>query len=162
MITVDVTNDQTLLSVDDSRIRKAVKMILRDRAVEQGRIGVAVVDDAAITELHRKYLGQDEPTDVMSFPLERGEHSLEGEVIVSAETAALAAGWYEWPAEDELLLYVVHGTLHLVGFDDTTPQSKSEMRRQESMVLARMGVRRVTGDPNQPPTELEAEGESTR
>jgi probable rRNA maturation factor len=61
-------------------------------------------------------------------------------VIVSAETAELTAGWYGWTAEDELLLYVIHGTLHLVGYDDTTPETQIEMRERERACLACFGV----------------------
>ena len=102
---------------------------------------MAVVDDETICTLHKRYLGLDEPTDVLSFVLERGEDALEGEVVVSAETAAVTGKWYGLSAADELLLYVIHGTLHLVGYDDTTPEEQAEMRQQETSYLARFGVR---------------------
>lgn len=115
-------------------------MILQDESFSRAEINVAVVDDPTIRQLHRKYLGQDEPTDVLSFVLENSEACLEGEVIVSAETALAAAPRFGWPAPDELLLYVIHGTLHLVGYDDTTPEKQAEMRRKEQSYLARFGL----------------------
>jgi probable rRNA maturation factor len=65
---------------------------------------------------------------------------LEGEIIVSAETAATAAQRFGWSSDDELLLYVVHGTLHLVGYDDTNPPARSEMRSKEQLYLAEFGL----------------------
>ena len=140
MITVEINNDQLEVPLDQQRLREAVQLILKDASVRQANVSIAVVDDPTIHALHRQYLELDEPTDVLSFILERSEDCLEGEVIVSAETAELTAGWYGWPAEDELLLYVIHGTLHLVGYDDTTPETQAEMRKQELACLACFGV----------------------
>ncbi len=141
MINVEINNDQLQLPLDQNLIRRGVEMILQDASFSEGLISVAVVDDATITRLHRDYLDLDEPTDVMSFPLQRTEESLEGEIVVSAETAQTTAPSYGWAREDELLLYVIHGALHLVGYDDTTPEKSEEMRRRESAYLERLGVK---------------------
>ena len=139
-ITVEVANEQSLVDLDEQRLRDAVTMILEDAEVRSGTISVAVVDDATIARLHDEYLGDGDPTDVMSFLLERDEDRIEGQVVASAETAVAAADGYGWPAGHELLLYVIHGTLHLVGYGDATPEEKAEMRRQEEFYLARVGV----------------------
>lgn len=70
-----------------------------------------------------------------------GSDRLEGDVIASAETAIRLAARYDWPADDELLLYVVHGMLHLVGYDDRDPASRAEMRGREQHYLAELGLR---------------------
>ena len=64
---------------------------------------------------------------MLSFVLESSNGCLEGEVIVSADRAAAVAPKYGWSAADELLLYVIHGTLHLVGYDDVTPAKRAAM-----------------------------------
>ena len=143
MITVEIANEQSLVPLDEQRIRDTVHMILEDASVAEAQISLAVVDDLTIRKLHRKYLDVDEPTDVLSFVLDRSECSLEGEVIVSAQTARAAAPQFGWPAEVELLLYVIHGVLHLLGYDDTTAEQRSEMRRQERALLARVGEKSV-------------------
>jgi len=141
VITVEINNDLLQVPLDEKRVQEAVRIILQDASLKQGEISVAVVDDPTICRLHQKYLGVDEPTDVMSFVLDRSKDRLEGEVIVSADTADLTAGWYGWTAADELLLYVIHGTLHLVGYDDATPEKKAEMRERELTYLAHFGVK---------------------
>jgi len=140
VINVEINNDQSYVRLHRDQVCKAVQMILQDAGISEAEISVAVVDDATICRLHRKYLKEYEPTDVMSFVYERGENSLEGEVIVSAETARMTAEWYGWTAKDELLLYMIHGTLHLVGYDDGTPEEKARMRREEETYLSRFGV----------------------
>ena len=141
MITIDISNDQSHVPLDDGQLRRVVRMILEDELLARAEISVAVVDDPTIRRLHREYLGQDEPTDVLSFVLERCRERLEGEVIVSAEMAAATAPRFGWTTQDELLLYVIHGTLHLVGYDDTTPEQQAEMRRQERAYLAHCGLK---------------------
>ena len=148
MINVEINNDRLQVPLDHGRVRDAVQTILNDAAVSRAEISVAVVDDPTICRLHRAYLKQDGPTDVLSFVYEHREDLLEGEVIVSAETAAMTADWYGWTASEELLLYVIHGTLHLVGYDDTTAEARREMRRQERVVLARFGLEQVREELN--------------
>ena len=130
-ITISIVNRQKALSVERRRIRRSVLAILRDAEIAEARISVAVVDDAAIAALHKEFLSDPDPTDVLSFLLERSPQAIEGEVVVSAETAQALARRYRCTAEDELLRYVVHGTLHLVGHDDATPQQRAAMRRRE-------------------------------
>ena len=155
MISVEVTNNQTRIPVDDKQLCEAVRIILSEKAIADAQISVAVVDDATIAELHQRFLGKDEPTDVLSFVLERDENSLEGEVVVSAETAEITAKWYDWPTEHELLLYVIHGTLHMVGYDDGTPEQRAGMRKAELAYLARLEIPppQETGDVSQEETE---------
>jgi probable rRNA maturation factor len=141
MILIDVANEQSTLPVDAARLRRAVRMVLEDAAVGRARISLAVVDDPTIQRLNRRYLGHDYATDVLSFNLDGSAGSLEGEVIVSADTAAAAAPRFGWPAEDELLLYVIHGALHLVGLLDGTASQRRRMRRRERECLARFGLK---------------------
>ncbi len=140
MITIDVANEQSTLPVDDGRLRRAVRMILADATVRRARISLAVVDDPAIRRLNRRFLDHDCATDVLSFNLDDSGGRFEGEVIVSADTAAAAAPRFGWRPEDELLLYVIHGALHLVGLADGTDDQRQQMRRRERECLARFGL----------------------
>lgn len=139
---VAVNNAQTQLRFVRKRLVEAVRAILEGEGFERGEVSVAVVDDPTIHRLNRQFLAHDYPTDVLSFVLESGEspRSLEGEVIVSADTATRSAETYGWQAEDELLLYVVHGTLHLTGYDDLEPEAHQLMRERERHYLAQFGL----------------------
>ena len=138
--TIDVANRQETLAVDEERIVRAVEMILTDASIQRAEVSVAIVDDPTIHELNRHYLDHDYPTDVLSFVLSSENGELEGEVVVGAETARAAAPEFGLTQNDELLLYVIHGTLHLVGYDDATDDDRAEMRRRERQCLQRFGI----------------------
>lgn len=141
MIEIEVTNLQSALAVDESRLTAAAEEIVRRGRLSRATISLAVVDNTTIHELNRRHLEHDFATDVLSFSFSCDSDRIEGEVIVSADMAVERAdSLASWSARDELLLYVVHGVLHLVGFDDATPDAQQEMRRQEREVLASLGV----------------------
>ncbi|MEX0978116.1 MAG: rRNA maturation RNase YbeY [Pirellulales bacterium] len=140
MISIEISNQQDALRFDEARLKRGALAVLRDAGVADGSLSIAVVDDPTIHALNQKYLAHDYPTDVLSFALAQDAGRLEGEVVASAETAARAAQQFGWSAEDELLLYVVHGTLHLVGYDDVSDELRMTMRAAERRYLADFGL----------------------
>ena len=141
MIAVEIANQQDVLPVDEGRLKSAVASLLEEESIDDALISLAIVDDPTIHDLNRRYLQHDYATDVLSFVLERSDTRLDGEVIVSSETAVSQSRRWGWAAEDELLLYVIHGVLHLLGVGDATPQERERMRRRESECLANFGLK---------------------
>lgn len=140
MIRVDFTIEHEPFPVDAERLCDAVKRIVKDAGKTKGAISLAVVDDATIHDVNLKYLNHDEPTDVVSFVLEEDEKLLDGEIVLGADVAARSAAELNVDPGDELLLYCIHGALHLVGHDDLTPEPRREMRAAEKKYLALFGV----------------------
>jgi probable rRNA maturation factor len=140
MIEIEVSNQQTSHPVAERRLVSAARRILRDEGIRSGSVSIAVVDDPTIHKLNCRYLQHDYATDVLSFLLERRDDFLEGEVIISAETAAASCGRFGWSRDEEMLLYVVHGMLHLLGYDDQSPQDQGVMRDRERHYLESFGV----------------------
>jgi probable rRNA maturation factor len=141
-LTIEVNADQQSHAIDSARLKKAARLILRDAGVTSAEVSIAIVCDQRMHELNRQYLQHDYPTDVLSFVLARDERakSLDGEIIASSDYAAREALRYGWTTDDELLLYIIHGCLHLVGYDDTTAQANSAMRAAESRYLQHFGL----------------------
>lgn len=137
MHSIHITNRQKTLPLDRRRMKSAILAILRDAEISESDISVAVVDDSAMAELHGQFLDDPTPTDVLSFVLEQSPGRLEGEVIASADTAVTNAAKYHSTPAEELLLYAIHGTLHLVGYDDITPAKRAVMRKKEKEYLMR-------------------------
>ena len=110
------------------------------RGFSSGEIGIRVTDDATIHQINRKHLGHDYPTDVISFGYQADAPRIEGELIVSVETASRRASELGWDADHELLLYIVHGVLHLTGMDDHAPGDRGEMRAAEEKIMTQLGI----------------------
>ncbi len=139
-IEIEIANQQATHPVQADRLEAAVRRVLVDKGIQQGEVSIAVMDDPTIRELNQRYLQHDYATDVLSFLLESGPALLEGEIVVSADTASRMAPDYGWSTDDELLLYAIHGALHLVGFDDKTPQAAAMMRQKERFYLSEFDV----------------------
>ncbi|MBT3891459.1 MAG: rRNA maturation RNase YbeY [Planctomycetaceae bacterium] len=144
MIKVLITNEQSQHEFDCEQLRAAVLGVVDEAEIGKGEVSLAIVDDETIHALNVQYLQHDYPTDVISFVLEQAAGHLEGEVIVSAEMAATVAQEYGWSTQHELLLYVIHGTLHLVGYDDKDPQKKIEMQAAERRHLRQFSIEHRT------------------
>lgn len=137
---VAVADQQSLLDVDHARLSDAVRRVLASEGITAAEISVAVVDDVTIHKLNRDYLAHDCPTDVITFSLGEAHGPLEGEIVVSAETACHVAASHDAAPADELLLYVIHGALHLAGYDDLSQEPRRRMRAREQHYLAELGI----------------------
>ncbi len=137
---ISVANEQSLVAINEARLTAAVEKVLVHSDYPSATISIAVVDDQTIHALNAEFLQHDYPTDVLSFVLEDSPGLLEGELIVSAETAIRAATEVGWAAGDELLLYVIHGALHLVGYDDREVDQRAEMLSAELSILKQLGI----------------------
>jgi len=139
---LEILDEQDELAVNLERVRTVCEAILADAKIRSGRINVVLVNSDTILQFNRDFLQHDYPTDTISFPIEdrRHEGHLEGEVLVCTEVAKDRAKEFGWSAEEELLLYIIHGMLHLTGFDDATPEQQTVMQEKEREYLAMLGI----------------------
>ncbi len=100
-----------------------------------GELSLALVDDHAIADLHAQFLDDPTTTDVITFAGEPA-FGTAGEICVSADTAATFATKHRHDFSTELTLYVIHGWLHLAGYDDLEPAKKRRMRAAEKRAMA--------------------------
>lgn len=138
---IEIADEQSQ-PFDDEPLKSAVNKILTDHGIIRSELSIAIVDDPTIRQLNKQYLNHDYATDVISFVLEYDEEAgfVAGQLIVSTDTATNMATQIGHSMQDELLLYVIHGTLHLVGLDDKQPGAAAEMRLAEKKYLADFGV----------------------
>ena len=123
-------------------IRAARKSLQVEQFAESAEISVVLTDDEHIQELNREYRGSDRPTDVLAFSQIEGEQAKAqaervalGDVVISVDTAERQAAEQGHALENELDLLIIHGVLHLLGYDDETEADAAEMRRHENRVL---------------------------
>jgi probable rRNA maturation factor len=122
--------------------RLAVRVLRAEGVTPPAEVGLVVTDDETLRDLNRRYLGLDEPTDVLSFGLEPaafvtppdGVRRL-GEVILSYPTAERQAREAGHSVQDEAAHLVVHGLLHLLGYDHADPEDERRMRAREEELL---------------------------
>ena len=128
--------------VDAGALRRVIEATLARHTRQAARLSVAIVDDGCIAHLNQTYLGHRGPTDVLSFDLRDSEQDarVDGELILSYDTAARQARQRGHSIQAELMLYAVHGTLHLLGYDDREPADAERMHQVEDAILSDLGV----------------------
>jgi len=157
----------------DALLRRAVETALRGHGVGQAFVEIVLVSDERIAALNERYLSHEGPTDVLTFDLNqrndsrstggsaRGVHpeaggeaavprTIEGQIVVSCETAQREAQVRNHSASAELTLYVVHGILHLLGYDDHEEADSRRMHEREDELLKEVGVGPVFSRPGGP------------
>lgn len=141
-IPVKIINEQESCEIDFAGIKKTCRQILTDAGFSKGRLEILITDNERIHQMNRQFLEHDYATDVISFEMSRKRGNLEGCIAVSAEMAMQRCEEFQTSPSEELTLYIIHGTLHLVGYDDHDPEDEEEMREMESRYLKIFGLPR--------------------
>jgi len=138
---VSIASPQELVLIDRGRMRDIIRTVLHEEGISEAEISLAFVDNATIHHLNKRYLSHDAPTDVLSFPLsDPGAKKLAGELVVGAEVAQAEAKNRGHDVQTELTLYVIHGLLHLCGYDDNSSPAALKMRERERRYLHLLGL----------------------
>ena len=129
-----------LPQIDAPAVRASARAVLKALGHTRSELSVALVDDAEMRELNTAWRGKPRPTDVLSFSLLEGEgaehrQSLLGDVVISVETARAQARQRHRSLADEITRLLIHGTLHLLGFDHERAAEARLMQAEERRVL---------------------------
>jgi probable rRNA maturation factor len=139
MARISIATPQEIVAVDRGKMREVVRRVLEGEGIADAEISLAFVDNPTIHQLNKRYLQHDEPTDVLSFPLsEPNARRMAGELVIGAEVARDQAAERGHAVESELALYVIHGLLHLCGYDDHSAEGASQMRGKERDYLTQL------------------------
>ena len=130
---ITVRNFQNKIPVNPKKVKQAaIKVISAEGKNNSGEITVSFINDRKIRELNFKYLHKNAPTDVLVFDLSSKKASgLTADIIISTDTAIRNAALFNTSPAEEVKLYLVHGVLHLLGYDDKTPAKRRLMRKKE-------------------------------
>lgn len=145
-MTINIEVDDAFTAhVDEAWLHRAAATALESEGRAMAELTLVVTDDQALQELNRRYRGVDAPTDVLAFGGETPEFvsapdagDYLGDVIISYPRAEAQAADHTVP--DELALLVVHGVLHLLGYDHDTPSNQARMWSQQATILDRLGL----------------------
>jgi probable rRNA maturation factor len=132
--TVEVTTRHACLRFPHRETFRVVSRVLRVEARRRLNVSVVFVNSPYIKYINKKFLNHNFVTDVIAFPLEDGI-GLDGEIYVNLDRARSQARDYGVSFSDETRRLLIHGTLHLLGYDDTTPSHRRRMRQREEFYL---------------------------
>lgn len=138
---LEIINLQKFHRVNKNKIKELVKGVLKAEAAD-AEINVVLVDNKKIKEMNNAFLGHNYATDVLSFAYEKEEkpgNKVTGEIVISVEMAARLARRQERAVDGELALYLTHGLLHLLGYNDKKKADAKKMHQRERVLLTNLG-----------------------
>ena len=146
-----IANRQKVQKVDLKRIRRSLHRLLKKMYRQEYEVSLSLVDDEQITEINRTYLKRDRPTNVISFAMTEGDFVsvnpyLLGDIIISVETALRDARRENIDFMDEMEFLLIHGLLHLIGFDheNTSSAMAEQMKAKEKELITFLGHGAIT------------------
>ena len=140
-IVVQITKNFKNIDIRLPRLKKLVEVICNRFKLSKATISIAIVDDTQIRKVNKQFLNYDIPTDCLGFNLsENDTNSVKSfELVVNAEMAVRQANLRGHSSEAELALYITHGLLHNLGFDDSTQSQAEKMHNIENEILQQLG-----------------------
>ncbi|MBF0532679.1 MAG: rRNA maturation RNase YbeY [Candidatus Omnitrophica bacterium] len=145
---ITVENQQSQIRLDSRRVEKMIRVIFRREKIATARLNVIFVSRQKITALNRRFLRQNQATDVIAFDLtpERLSYQRQsapkgairevwGDIFISVDAAVRQSREFRTTVDYELKLYVAHGILHLLGYDDHAPGDIRLMRAKEAALM---------------------------
>lgn len=137
---VTVTVDDEVLGVDVGWLETKTTSVVELLGKIQSQLAVRVVNDATMIKLHKDHSNITETTDVLTFDNGSTDTSIHADIAICCDVAARTLRDRTHTLNDELLLYVVHGMLHCIGFDDHDEESHRKMHEEEDRILIAIGV----------------------
>ncbi len=134
-VSIDACYEDNEIELDEDDLLQLSERVLTGENIAGSSVGIVLTCHERLRSLNVEFLGHDYNTDVLSFLLDSSEKGIEGEVYVDMETARERCQEFNVTAEEEVARYVVHGLLHLAGYDDDTAEKRAVMRRLEDRYL---------------------------
>lgn len=143
---ISVSNQQKKINLDDGQIKKLIQLILTYEKISDATLNFIFISSQKMRAMNIQYKERYETTDVLAFDFSEGlpekskiKKNLFGDIFISTHAACQNSHQYQTPLAQELILYVVHGILHLLGYDDHSPKDVQRMREKEQEILAFLG-----------------------
>ena len=135
---VKVENLQTKRRLNRTWIQATCQKILRIENVSSAQLNLIFVSRQRMQAFNKTYLGRSYATDVLAFNLSDDDDELIGDIIISTDAVIQNAKEFATNEADEIVLYIIHGILHLLGYDDHKPKDKQQMRAAEQRILKKL------------------------
>ncbi len=135
-VTIGYRVDRARAQIDESSFAALLQHALTGEKQHGDWVfAIELVDDADMSRMHEEFLGDPSPTDIMTFPYELDDGERGGDIVISIDTAESNAEHNSWTLTDELEFLVLHGLLHILGWDDDTPARREAMLARQLDLL---------------------------
>jgi rRNA maturation RNase YbeY len=135
MIEINIFNKALNLKIEDSKVRELALLVLNEVCYKKIDLNFIFCNNQTLNDFKLKYFNDDALTDIVTFPI-RNDSELEAEIYISHEMASQNAKEFKVSLNNEMSRLIVHGILHLIGFNDTTKEKKKEMFEKQEQVIS--------------------------
>ena len=140
LISVHVSNRQKDLKISNLSVRHLVRAVLAQQKVDCREVAFYFVGEKRIISLHKQFFNDPTPTDCITFPVD--QETL-GEIFVCPKAAIDYCKTHGGNPYEETTLYIIHGILHLLGYDDLEPAKRRVMRKKEKECMAHLKTAKI-------------------
>jgi len=127
-------------NIDSRLLERAVHETLTRHEAASGDVSILLTSDDEVRDLNARFRGIDEATDVLTFPSGTDLFGSLGEIAIATSYAARQAALRNWSAQEEIAHLVIHGSLHLAGFDDIEDDQRAAMLREQNLIAGKLGL----------------------
>ena len=139
-LTLDVSNRQRLRKFNPQSVKEIATATLADLKIHNAELGIVLVSAKEMASLNESFLGHEGPTDVITFDYsESGTPAgIRGEIFICVSEAERQAKLFGTDWQSEVVRYIIHGILHLAGYDDLHPVARKKMKHQENRLMSKL------------------------
>ncbi len=137
---IRIRNHQRKITINIKTLIHLARQVLKRKGLRNAELSIVFVGKQRIRALNKKFRKKDRPTDVLAFSMREGEDArlhpqVLGDVVICPQIAKEAARTYHHTTGQEIELYLIHGLLHLLGYDDSRAKSRALMEKEQLMIL---------------------------
>lgn len=139
---LNLKNKQKRIKFNQKILRQIILAVLHSEKIRKPtEINLLLTDDREIKQVNRKYLGRSSPTDVIAFDISEDKKKISADIVISTDTAVRNAKIYRTTPVYELYLYVAHGILHILGYDDNGGKKQKIMQKKAQKLLSCLSIK---------------------
>lgn len=128
------------LPFEETQVKEWIERVIVSDNYKLGELSYVFTSDESLLEINRSYLNHDTFTDIITFDYSDEEDVVNGEIIISVDRVKENAEKYEVDFKHELARVMIHGVIHLLGYDDKTPNQKTIMRKKENTCISLLKI----------------------
>lgn len=148
-VTLTVSNRQQVRKINPQSVKEIAAATLSDLKIQEAELGIVIVSAKEMASINESFLGHEGPTDVITFDYSEAAKiprakpfGIHGEIFICVTEAERQAKTFETDWQSEVVRYIIHGILHLAGYDDLQPVARKKMKHEENRLMRKLAASR--------------------